>query len=396
MTQSTRIPYSLFFSYVGYIIFSIFLAAAILELGATILRSAHHWLHPSNAQSLANSPPYQGYPWAQAFWNEELLRRASAKTSRYVPFLIWGERPWHSNYINVDESTVGNLRRTLNPSSPTCNQTQRKVIWMFGGSTLFGMGVPDAETIPSLLSRELNSARTGCFVIVNLGMEGYLTNQELIFLVENLKTEQRPDVAIFYDGVNEAYAAAAPGIPGMPTPHLEFQFIKGRVEGSLGGALDFLRDSNSFQLARAIAARFRRNDSSVPAAEATARAKAALDNYQTNIRVLRRLAQAYNFKVFFFWQPSLASGNKPLTPLEQQFQRDSSGSSQANSLAILKAVNEEAARRSVPGGDFIYLGEVFDSVQEPIYIDNLMHLGPRGNQIMAHAIAKSLDNLPSR
>jgi hypothetical protein len=64
----------------------------------------------------------------------------------------------------------------------------------------------------------------------------------------------------------------------MPNPHLEFQFIKGRVEGSLGGALDFLRDSNSFQLARAIAPRFRRNDSSV-STEATARAKAALDNY---------------------------------------------------------------------------------------------------------------------
>jgi hypothetical protein len=74
MTQSTRIPYSLFFSYLGYIIFSIFLAAAILELGATILRSAHHWMHPASAQSLANSPPYQGYPWAQAFWNEEFLR----------------------------------------------------------------------------------------------------------------------------------------------------------------------------------------------------------------------------------------------------------------------------------------------------------------------------------
>jgi hypothetical protein len=65
-------------------------------------------------------------------------------------------------------------------------------------------------------------------------------------------------------------------------------------------------------------------------------------------------------------------------------------------LAILKAVNEEAARRSFPGGDFTYLGEVFDPVHEPIYIDNLMHLGPRGNQIVAHAIAKSLDNLPSR
>jgi hypothetical protein len=85
VTQSTRIPYSLFFSHVGYITFSVFLAAAVVEVGATILRSAHHWIDPVNAQSLATSPPYQGYPWAQAFWNEEFLRRASAKTSHYVP-----------------------------------------------------------------------------------------------------------------------------------------------------------------------------------------------------------------------------------------------------------------------------------------------------------------------
>jgi hypothetical protein len=61
MTLSTRIPYPLFFSYVGYIIFSVFLAAAVVEVGATILRSALHWMHAVNAQSLASSPPYQGF-----------------------------------------------------------------------------------------------------------------------------------------------------------------------------------------------------------------------------------------------------------------------------------------------------------------------------------------------
>jgi hypothetical protein len=112
--------------------------------------------------------------------------------------------------------------------------------------------------------------------------------------------------------------------------------------------------------------------------------------------VLRNLAQGYNFKVLFFWQPSLASGNTPLTPFEQQFQGESSGSSLPNSFAILKAVNEEAARRGVSGGDFIFLGTIFDSVQEPVYIDHLMHLGPRGNEIVAHAMAKSLEELDDK
>jgi hypothetical protein len=43
-----------------------------------------------------------------------------------------------------------------------------------------------------------------------------------------------------------------------------------------------------------------------------------------------------------------------------------------------------------------YLGTFFDSVQELFYIDHLMHLGPRGNQIVARAIAKSLEDHPEK
>ncbi len=86
----------------------------------------------------------------------------------------------------------------------------------------------------------------GCFVIQNIGVEAQGTNQELILLVEMLKTGEPPDAVIFYDGVNDAIAAASPGTPGA---HLEFNFIKGRVEGSLASRFDFLRESNSLHIA---------------------------------------------------------------------------------------------------------------------------------------------------
>ena len=146
------------------------------------------------------------------------------------------------------------------------------------------------ETIPSHLSREMNSTGAGCFVIVNLGVEGYVTNQKLILLVNALKTGERPDVVIFFDGVNEALAAASSGTSEMPSPHLEFQSIKARMESSLTSALDFLRDSNALEITRAIAARLRSGDSRAsPPANVAARAGAALDNYQANVRVLRNL-----------------------------------------------------------------------------------------------------------
>lgn len=121
-------------------------------------------------------------------------------------------------------------------------------------------------------------------------------------MIEALKSGQHPDMVVFYDGVNEAYAAAAPGIPGRPTPHLEFESIKGRMESSFSSAWDFLRNSNAVQLARTIVGRLRRrSESRVRAStEEAARVAATMDNYQANIRVLRNLARAYNFKVIFF------------------------------------------------------------------------------------------------
>jgi lysophospholipase L1-like esterase len=393
MTQSTRRPYPVFFSYLGYVSFSLFLAAAILEVGSAIVRSAYHWIHSGKAESSASaSPAYLGYPWAQEFWKEENLRWGAHKGFDYIPFLVWGERPWHSEYINVDESVIGNLRRTENPARPACSQTERKVIWMFGGSTLFGLGVPDMATIPSYLSQDLNSTSATCFVISNFGVEGYLTNQELIQLVELLKKGQRPDLAIFYDGVNDSDAAVSPGIPNA---HLEFGLIKSRVEGSISSKLDFLRRSSAIQMAGALAARLRHSDSAtLPASEVSARASAALDNYEANINAARMLGQAYKFKVYCFWQPSLAFGRKPLVPFEQQLWNIGPDSSVATPFRILRAVNEEAARRSPQNSGFVFLGYLFDSVKEPIYVDDHMHLGPLGNQIVADAMAKWIESHP--
>ena len=391
MTQSARKTYPAFFSYLGYLIFSVIFAAAVLEIGSAIIYAAYHWIHPGNAANLSSAnPAYGGYPWAQEYWKEEHLRWSANKKVNYLPFLVWGERPWHSKHINVDESSVVNMRRTTNPA---CDQTQRRVIWMFGGSTLFGMGVPDEATIPSYLSQELNSNSPACMAISNYGVEGYLTNQELILLVELLKKGQRPDLVIFYDGVNDSDAAVSPGIPDA---HLEFRSTKSLMEGSVSSKLDFLRNSNSIKLARALVLRLDRGDlAGLPPSEISARAVAALDNYEANMNVAKMLGQAYKFKVFCFWQPSLAFGRKPLAPFEQQLWDSSPNPSLATPQRVVMAVNEEAARRSTRNADFVLLGHVFDPVKEPIYIDNHMHIGPLGNQIVAGAMAKWIEGQPA-
>jgi hypothetical protein len=87
--------------------------------------------------------------------------------------------PWHTSFL------------------PVRTEYNRKVIYMFGGSTTFGSKVADDETIPAYLEREIEA------MVVNFGQENYSMHQEVYLLVDNLLKGNIPDYVVFYDGVNE-------------------------------------------------------------------------------------------------------------------------------------------------------------------------------------------------
>ena len=251
---------------------------------------------------------------------------------------------------------------------------------------MYGTGVPDFATLPSYLSRDLNAGSTNCVVVSNFGVEGYLTNQEVILLMELLKAGGHPDVVIFYDGLNDA-GSAGPSF-GPPKPHFYIETIKARVEGSFAGRFDFVRDSYTLRLVGTIRARlFQRHSSRSVLDELHTKAVATLDNYEANLGVVKALSRAYNFRIYCFWQPSLYYGHKPLVPFEQQLPVSDSWS------RIVTAVYQEADTRAAATRDFIFLGGIFDSVKKPLYIDQ-GHLGPSGNELAAQAIAKYIEEHP--
>jgi lysophospholipase L1-like esterase len=259
---------------------------------------------------------------------------------------------------------------------------------MFGGSTLYGTGVPDWATLPSFLSRELNSTRDRCVVVTNFGTEGYVTNQEVILLTEQLKTGRHADLVVFYDGVNDSYTGAVS--PGIPKAHMSLSNIKARVEGTLGARLDFLRSSYSLQLAMVTVSSMRRPSAANPnVGEAESKAAATLDNYETNLRLVRLLGEADGFRVLCFWQPAFVYGHKPLSPFEIKI---ADNEATKNTFHILTAVYQQARRRAAMDGTFAFLGEIFDSVKEPVYIDKWMHLSPTGNELVARSLAKAVEN----
>ena len=377
------------FSFLGNTIAVVVLVAALLELAAWAIWSIHPVAREKNQGA---SPVYSGAAWAREFWLEESSRRKKPRV--YVPFRIWSVTDWHGKYINNDHGVRGVWRRTINPVN--CDAPHSVAVWIFGGSTMYGTAVPDWATIPSYLSRDLNAGSRDCIVVSNFGVEGYVTDQELILLGEQLKAGGRPDIVIFYDGVNDSSLAWPPS--SAPDAHFLFGTIKARVEGSVSGRLDFLQKSFAVQLAREGLAHLHPAGSFEAAvSQAQPNVITTLNNYEANMRLVRALGDAYKFKLYCFWQPTLIYGHKPLVPFEQQMAaRDASGTSAESAWFLtMAAVYREAERHAAGAEKFVFLGGLFDSTREPIYVDEA-HLGPRGNEVVAQAIASYIQDHPGQ
>lgn len=76
-----------------------------------------------------------------------------------------------------------------------------KTIYVFGGSTIFGLMVPDSLTIPSHLQKYYQQQFPNQFKVVNMGILGMSSGAEVQKLQE-VKL-QKGDIVIFYDGIND-------------------------------------------------------------------------------------------------------------------------------------------------------------------------------------------------
>lgn len=116
---------------------------------------------------------------------------------KYYPFVEFIEKARNGKFVNVSNQGT----RCHYPNRDFCTAKGGvKEIWIFGGSTTFGYGVKDNETIAAYLSESLPDYR-----IVNFGAASYYSTIERIKF-ENLLTEfSPPKAAVFIDGLNDFY-----------------------------------------------------------------------------------------------------------------------------------------------------------------------------------------------
>jgi len=80
-----------------------------------------------------------------------LMKEAYERPLIYAPYAHFTELPRNGNFVNVSEAGF----RLVEDQGPWPLDQQNVNVFVFGGSTTFGYGVTDTETIPSALQRKL-------------------------------------------------------------------------------------------------------------------------------------------------------------------------------------------------------------------------------------------------
>ncbi|MBI5210014.1 MAG: SGNH/GDSL hydrolase family protein [Elusimicrobia bacterium] len=129
-----------------------------------------------------------------------LLAETDAIESRYTSFAQYREAPRTGRFVNIDP---GGFRRGAFPD-PWPAPKDGLTVFVFGGSTAFGYGVQDADTIASALQAALGPMVPAVPVrVYNFGRCAYFSSLERTIFVKRILEGNVPGIAVFIDGTNE-------------------------------------------------------------------------------------------------------------------------------------------------------------------------------------------------
>lgn len=304
---------------------------------------------------------YWSIPVAVAV-SHALGKQSESATSVYRSFIGWRQIEHHAPGVNVGGPDLQRL--TINP------QPAERTAFFFGGSTIWGTGVADAETIPSHFA-----ALTRMYA-ENFGENGYTAHQSLVFLLQLLQTRPQPDLVVFYDGVNDVQAKCRIGL--TPQSHEKEQEFASILHAS--GRPDSF--SHYFRAITRFAERIRSQISIKATGTAydchtdPAKAEAVAENLVRDWEFARRLVEQAGGKFAAFLQPVAYFSRTRLDhlrlsdDLEKQYR------------AVYPRVREKLARSPV-------LHDLVDALDadERFYFD-FCHVHSAGNLRVAERMAQ--------
>lgn len=296
------------------------------------------------------------YPGLSAAERNQLLRECYDRPPLYESYVLFKERPIQGKYVNV--SPVG-YRHGKN-QAPWPPDPARYNIFVFGGSTTFGYGLADDQTIPSYLQEALG----GQAAVYNFGAGYYYSTQERVWFERLLTQGYRPDLAIFIDGLNDFFLV-------QDNP-FHTQRVRRVFDGHSQGLLERL------PMVR-LAGRLRKAAPQYPT-YGLAEAQTVIHRYRAN----QKLIEGSGVKTLFVWQPV------PCYKYDVKLHRfyDKPQAYQLHTLAYPEM------ERQPRDPNFLWLADLQENERECLYVD-AHHYSASFSRKLAQAISRSAAPLPA-
>jgi len=381
----------LFFN--AFVLFVVLNIAVVLDTRYTRLSRVFHFFHSSEPQDLDPVTKKYGsklsaaysavYPGKSPEVIQALLRETwSRGPALYEAFTGFKERPYRGKYVNVDENgfRFSKSQASWPPDPKALN------IFLFGGSTTFGYGVSDEETIPSDLQETLRQNLGKPVSVFNFGRGFYYSTQERILFERLLLGGHIPRVAIFTDGISEFFHAVS---------ELDFiwRFACAFDERPL--RTQFVELATRLPLIRvARTVRCSLGNCAAPGANNTADAVSyddsrviseTIQRYLANKRMIEAVAAAYGVTPIFVWQPT------PTYKYDDQKYHvffgpyDEAHRYSRYGYPAMKAFVDKHPL----GENFLWCADIQEGLTEPLYVDQV-HYTAKFSRSVASCIAKQM------
>jgi lysophospholipase L1-like esterase len=273
------------------------------------------------------------------------------------------------------------------------------VIWVTGGSTMFGLGLfRNEDTVPAQLQAWLRAKAEsagfpngGSIHVINGGVPGYNAAEEVKAFLYDLAF-RHPRMWIQVTGVNEAWHF---GKLRGSRDLFKNKYLEGFGEKEFALVTPFFPATQTLLrrwvglLRPGRAAHFRRFQAVTEQPDFEGSVAARLAGLAESARAM---AQAQGVRYAFFLQPTQTEDAREVLPGEasrrrEWFSDDDWRRQEAHSHAFFGEMRRWLARR---GGDgFFDLSHAFDGRKEEIYLDP-RHYNPRGSRILAEKIGTAI------
>jgi hypothetical protein len=354
------------------------LAIAVMKIGE---KSA-----PSNpvAQKYSYDDALKAaYTWLDKDKMDQLLRESWSRPVIYEAFTQFKERSYSGEYVNVSEEGFRLIKNQGSwPPDPKYFN-----IFVFGGSTTFGYGVADDQTVASYLQEEFAVQLSSDIRVYNFGRGFYYSTQERILFEQLLTSGFIPDAAIFIDGMNDWLFS--PGKPAFTSRLAEVMNGGGKKpKSSWWSKLPIVK----------LVASLKSDEAKPPVAQeerppvdeeklygSEPYLESVIERYLMNKRMIEAMAAEFAVVPIFVWQPV------PTYKYDLSYHVFLTASPQGFLGHLYPRYGYRLFRRRLDeqsiGDNFLWSADIQEASKELLYVD-LVHYSPDLSRRLAGTIAR--------